>query len=208
MTIFDITIPIHAGLAGWPGDEPYRMERTAALAAGETVNLSALHLSAHTGTHFDAPYHFLEEGAPVDQIPLEVCIGTAVVVDVSGRAVIRREDIPETVLHGAPRLLLRTGGWTDHARFPVTIPVLAGDVPAWLAERGVVLLGVDVPSVDALDSSDLPLHHALAAHDIHILEAVDLSGVPPGRYELTALPLRLVGADGAPARAVLREISP
>ena len=110
------------------------------------------------------------------------------------------EDLRAVDLEGTPRLLLRTGGWEDHSRFPGSIPVLGEGVAGFLAGRGVVLLGVDVPSVDPLDSKDLANHHALAAAGIAILEGLDLAAVPPGVYELIALPLRLVGADGAPAR--------
>jgi arylformamidase len=104
---------------------------------------------------------------------------------------------------GVPRLLLRTGAWADHSRFPERVPTIACDVPAFLRSRGIKLLGIDVPSVDTIESKDLPNHHALARCGIHILESLDLSGVEPGLYQLSALPLRLVGADAAPVRAVL-----
>ena len=104
----------------------------------------------------------------------------------------------------AQRVLLRTDAWTDITRFPEQIPVIAPDVPAYLQARGVVLLGVDVPSVDPIDSKDLANHYALAACGIRILESLRLVDVPAGDYELTALPLKLVGADGASVRAVLR----
>ena len=102
------------------------------------------------------------------------------------------------------RLLLKTGAWPDGAPFPERIPLLSPDVPAWLDAHGIRLLGLDVPSVDAIDSHDLPIHHALAAAGVHILESLDLSAVPAGVYELIALPLRIAGGDAAPVRAVLR----
>lgn len=203
MKLYDITLSVDETLAGWPGDAPYRLEWTCTKAGGAAVNLGQVSLSLHTGTHADAPYHFDDTGTRIDAVPLSAYLGPARVVDVSGRPLIGRSDL-EGPDFAAPRLLLRTGAWADHRRFPESIPTLAPDVPAWLHERGVVLLGVDVPSVDALDSKELPVHHALGRHGIAILESLDLSGVPEGAYELIALPLRLAGADGSPVRAVLR----
>jgi arylformamidase len=206
MKLYDITLSVDDRLSGWPGDAPYRLEWTCTKAAGAAVNLGQVSLSLHTGTHTDAPYHFDDSGPRVDAVPLSAYLGPARVVDVSGRPLIRRDDLEQIDLAGTPRLLLRTGAWADHSRFPDSIPTLAPDVPEWLREQGVVLVGVDVPSVDALDSKELPVHHALGRHGIAILESLDLAGVPEGVYELIALPLRLAGADGSPVRAVLRSI--
>jgi arylformamidase len=204
VTLYDITIPVREGLAVWPGDTPYRFDLGWKMSEGQSVNVGAVTMSCHTGTHADAPFHFLPDGDGIGELDLAPYLGPARVADVSGRAVITPDDFAGLNLADAPRLLLRTGGWTDHTRFPETVPVIAADVPEFLAEWGVILLGVDVPSVDVIESKDLPNHHALAAHGIHILESLDLRGVPPGLYELTALPLRLMGADGSPIRAVLR----
>ncbi len=201
--LYDITRPVSSALAGWPGDTPYAYEMLCRLEQGDSVNLGSLRLSPHTGTHLDAPFHYRDDGSTVGELDLHLYLGRAAVVGVEGRATIRREDIPAAFLP-VPRLLLRTGGWPNSAVFPQTIPVLAPDVPEWLREQGVTLLGLDVPSVDALDSKDLPIHHALGANGIAILEGLDLRGVPEGFYELIALPLRLEGADGSPVRAILR----
>ncbi len=206
MKFYDVTLSVDERLAGWPGDAPYRLEWTCTRAGGAAVNLGQVSLSLHTGTHTDAPYHFDDAGARLDAVPLSAYLGPARVVDVSGRPLIRRTDLEQLDFTSAPRLLLRTGAWADHRRFPEAIPTLTPDVPAWLHECGVVLVGVDVPSVDALDSKDLPVHHALGRHGVAILESLDLSGVPEGVYELLALPLRLAGADGSPVRAVLRAL--
>jgi arylformamidase len=170
------------------------------------VNLGQIALSIHSGTHVDAPFHFDDAGARVDGLSLDPFIGPARVVEVHNRPVIRREDLAGVDLDGVGRLLLRTGAWTDRTHFPEAIPVLAEDVPKWLRQRGIVLLGLDVPSVDVLDSKTLPIHHALGGCGIAILESLDLAGVPEGVYELIALPLRLVGADGSPVRAILRSL--
>jgi len=206
--IYDVTVPVREGLAGWPGDTPFEFALAWSRAAGATVNVGRISASIHTGTHVDAPFHFDDAGATVDALALDPFLGPARVVDVRGLAVIGVEDLRPIDLDGAPRLLLRTGGWEDHSRFPASIPVVGEGVADLLRERGVVLLGVDVPSVDPLDSKGLPNHRALAAAGVAILEGLDLAAVPPGVYELIALPLRLAGADGAPVRAVLRSGGP
>jgi arylformamidase len=135
-------------------------------------------------------------------MPLDPYLGTARVVDVEGKSVVRIADLEPYDL--PPRLLLKTNAWRDYTQFPEQIPVVEENVPGYLRERGIVLLGVDVPSVDALDSKDLPVHHQLVRHGIVILESLYLREVPAGVYELIALPLKLAGADGAPVRAILR----
>jgi arylformamidase len=204
MRIYDISLALHTRLACWPGDAPYEFRWTCKKSAGATVNVGQVSLSVHAGTHTDAGFHFSDSGPTVEALELGTYLGPACVLDVSGREVIRTADLQTIDVARTPRVLLRTGAWTDHSRFPERIPVLDTDVPDWLAERGAVLVGLDVPSVDAIDSKDLPNHHALGSHGIAILESLDLAGVPEGVYELIALPLKLVGADGSPIRAVLR----
>jgi arylformamidase len=205
MRLYDISLPLRPGLACWPGDAPYQWRWSMRRKDGVSVNVGCVSLSVHTGTHTDAPFHFNDNGKTVEALDLAPYVGPARVVDVRNRPRIRVEDLAWADFAHRPRLLLRTDSWTTYDRFPEQIPVLEADVPAWLAARGVVLVGVDVPSVDALDSKDLPIHHALGAHGIAILENLRLVEVPPGVYELIALPLKLDGADGAPVRAVLRQ---
>jgi arylformamidase len=205
MTIRDITIPMHDSLVCWPGDTPFRFTWTWRKGDGATVNVGQLQLSVHTGTHTDAPFHFNDAGATADALDLHALVGPARVISLTDRVRIRREDLEPFDLSDTPRVLLRTDGWTDHTRFPTSIPVMDQAVPAWLHQKGVILVGIDVPSVDHLDSKDLPNHHAMGAYGITILEGLDLADVPAGRYELVALPMRIVGADGAPVRAILRD---
>ncbi|MBC8138152.1 MAG: cyclase family protein [Fibrella sp.] len=200
---YDITIPVQNGLAVWPGDTPYRFALGWDMSTGASVNVGAVTMSAHTGTHVDAPFHFDPTGAGVDTLDPSVFVGPVAVVDAMGRTEIGRDVFAGVDFARTPRVLVRTGVWTDHTRFPDAVPILADDVPAFLGANGVRLFGVDVPSVDAIDSKTLPIHHALAARGITILESADLRDVPPGVYTLIALPLRLVGADASPARAVL-----
>lgn len=202
MTLFDITLPLHSSLAVWPGDTAYAYSLNWRRSEGDTVNVGAITMSVHAGTHTDSPFHISDEGAAIAEMPLDPYLGTARVVDVEGKSVVRIADLEPYDL--PPRLLLKTNAWRDYTQFPEQIPVVEENVPGYLRERGVVLLGVDVPSVDALDSKDLPVHHQLVRHGIVILESLYLREVPAGVYELIALPLKLAGADGAPVRAILR----
>lgn len=202
--IIDITSPLDETLAGWPGDTPYRFNLAWSRASGASVNVGRVEISIHTGTHVDAPFHFDDSGATVDQLDLFPFLGPAQVVDVRGVALIQVDNLAGLDISGTPRILFRTDAWSNRTRFPESIPVLDLEVPAYLKQYGVVLAGFDLPSVDAIDSRTLPIHHALASSGISILEGLDLTGVEAGEYELIALPIKLTGGDGAPVRAILR----
>jgi arylformamidase len=208
MKIFDISRPLFNGLAPWPGDTAFRFDLKWKMAEGATVNVGAVTMGVHNGSHADAPFHFEEGAATIDRIPLETFLGEAVVVDLTNRFAngetreITIADIGAAA-DSAPRLLLKTGVWTDPKIFPETIPVIARAVPKWLQERKVKLLGLDVPSVDPIDAKVLVNHHALAAANIVIVESLDLSAVEAGVYHFSALPLRIDGGDAAPVRAIL-----
>ncbi len=197
--ILDITHPLSPAIAEWPGDAPFTRTINARLAKGASVNLSSISLSVHNGTHADAPYHYDNDGLTMEQVPLDRFIGPALVIDVTGY-----DPIPIEALQPAERILLRTGGHPDITRFPDDFPVLAEDATDWLGQNGVKLIGVDVPSVDKPSSKHLPIHHGLRRNGVLILENLNLAGVDPGPAELIALPLKIVGADGSPVRAVLR----
>jgi arylformamidase len=209
--LIDVSRPLHNGLAVWPGDTAFDFRLTSQISDGAAANVGAITMGAHNGAHADAPCHFQSGAAGIDALELGVFMGPATLADVSMRpggpfAPILPEYLSDAgaALTRTRRLLLKTGGWPDPSQFPERIPTLSPDAINWLAERGVILLGLDVPSVDAIDSKTLPNHHALYAAGIHILESLDLSAAPPGDCELIALPLRIVGGDAAPVRAVLR----
>lgn len=211
MTIFDISRPLFNGLAPWPGDTAFNYELKWKMAEGATVNVGAVEMGVHNGTHADAPFHFQTDGNTIDRVPLDTYMGDAVVLDLTERfqdgrdEEIKIADIASSAdaLNAAPRLLLKTGVWRDPRKFPETIPVIAADVPQWLQSRKVKLLGLDLPSVDPIDAKVLVNHHALAATGIAIVESLDLSKVNAGVYHFSALPLRISGADAAPVRAIL-----
>lgn len=199
--IIDVSRPLANGIAPWPGDTPYSFRLSATIAGGYSVNVGAINTGVHAATHCDAPFHYRDGTATIERLPLDTFIGECLVVDVRGESSWKSK-LPDVV---PPRVLFRTGGWPDTTRFPDAIPVMEADLPDWLADRGVRLIGVDVPSVDAIDSKTLDRHHALGRRDIIIVEGLWLEEVPTGRYELIAFPLRIVGGDGSPVRAVLKK---
>jgi arylformamidase len=212
MKIWDISRTLSNNLAEWPGDEPCRFRLTREKAKGASVNLGAISMSVHNGTHADAQFHFDTNGEPIDKAPLELYLGRATVIDLSQgfsrsneKHLITIEDLRPHAeeIAASSRLLVNTGRWNNSTVFPNRIPVIAADVPAWLQKNGVKLLGIDLPSMDELDSKSLQNHHALARAGVAIIESLDLSDVPPGIYNFAALPLKIAGGDGAPVRAVL-----
>ncbi|MFD2371131.1 arylformamidase [Brevibacillus sp. GCM10020057] len=206
MKLYDISRPLAADTPTWPGDTPFSYVVNWPKSESGSVNVGKLTMSIHTGTHVDAPFHFDDEGRKMLELDLELYVGPARLIDVTGKPSIGADDLREYDLRGVTRLLLRTGSWDDPSRFPGEICYLRADLAPYLAELGVRLIGVDVPSVDPLASKELPAHHGLHRHDIHILEGLLLDHVEPGDYELIALPLPLAEADGSPVRAVLRTL--
>jgi len=212
MKIWDISRTLSNNFAEWPGDEPFRYRVTNEIAKGASVNLGAITMSVHNGTHADAQFHFDTNGESIERAPLEVYLGRATVVDLSetfsrlkDKHLITIEDLRPHAesIAATSRLVVKTGRWNDSRVFPDRIPVVAADVPTWLQKNGVKLLGVDLPSMDEIDSKSLQNHHALARAGIAIVESLNLSDVAPGIYNFAALPLKIAGADAAPIRAVL-----
>jgi arylformamidase len=215
MEIFDISRALSSGLAPWPGDTPFHFELKWKMAEGATVNVGAINMSVHNGTHADATFHFDVSGDTIENMPLDAYIGDAVVVELTelfretARGGTAREinvtdlGASSALVEQAPRLLLKTGVWQDSRVFPDWIPVIAPDVPKWLRERKVKLLGLDLPSVDSIDAKKLTNHHALAAARVAIVESLDLSEIKAGIYHLSALPLKIAGGDAGPVRAIL-----
>ncbi|WP_027481981.1 cyclase family protein [Deinococcus pimensis] len=201
----DISRSLTPGHPNWPGDDPFVVEPRLRIERGDTVNTGLLSTSTHTGTHVDAPWHYDDEGARLHDVPLEVYVGRCLVVDATGYS-----PVPESVLDGIhdlpERVLLHTGQPAAWVTFPEDFAALSPDLVRALAARGVKLVGTDAPSVDPLTSKTLDAHRACRDTGLLILEGLNLDGVPPGEYELTCLPLPLHGVDGAPARAILRDL--
>ncbi len=203
----DISIPLSPSMLVWPGDEPVAISYSAHLERGDAATVSRLSLSAHAGTHIDAPAHFVRDGATVDQIALDVLIGPALVVAATGVPTLSAAALEGLAIPpGVERLLFRTdnGRLWERSGFAEDFVGLSEDGARWLVSRGVRLVGVDYLSAAALEGIDRT-HRILLEAGVVLLESIDLRGVAPGWYRLLCLPLRVVGAEGAPARAVLIE---
>ncbi len=204
---YDITVPLENGMPVWPGDPPFRLERVKSIDQGANANASNLSCGAHVGTHVDAPVHFLDGESGVEAMPLEALIGRAFVADLRRATVIDAEALAKARIPArARRILLRTRNSDIWKRGEKTFQTDFVGVDAsgaeWLVRQKVQLVGVDYLSVAPYKNSR-PTHEILLRAGVVILEGVDLSRVPPGPYHLTCLPMKLVGSDGAPARAVL-----
>jgi arylformamidase len=204
--IYDITPPVSECLAVWPGDTPPSREVLCDLRRGDNITLSTLHATVHLGAHADAPSHYGANAPAIQERSLEYYLGPCQVVRVAvARGACVTPDLLEAPIR-AERLLLATDTYPDPEHFNEDFAALSPELVEVLHGRGVKLVGIDTPSVDRFSSKDLPGHKMFLKHDMAILEGLALKGVPPGVYELIALPLRLVGFDASPVRAVLRTL--
>jgi arylformamidase len=208
LKIFDISLTISADLPVWPGDPAVELNQIASINEGAQANVSHLQMSVHSGTHIDAPHHFLNDGRTVEKISLDVLIGPCCVVQLPDEVKKVNAEVLQglTLPKGTTRLLLRTSNsnqWKNHeGSFTEDFVAISSDGAQWLAEQGAQLVGVDYLSVAPFGES-LLTHTILLEAGVVLLEGLDLSAVPPGSYDLYCLPLKLLGADGAPARAIL-----
>ena len=206
--MYDISRILSPNIATWPGDVPFSLQGTFSQRKGDSVNVGRFQTSIHTGTHIDAPFHFDSEGETAEQLDLSAFWGPAQVVTVEKeQGPLEVEDLDGVDLEKAPRLLLHTtASEISQDIFPGKIVYPSVSLVNALSAAGIVLLGTDAPSMDALDDQRLPGHAALYRNGISILEGLNLTGVPDGVYELSALPLNIKGGDGSPVRAVLRQM--
>jgi arylformamidase len=209
MKTFDISLTISPHLPTWPGDPPIVLKRVQKIEEGADANITQIQMSVHVGTHVDAPYHFLGgDSTTVDQIPLDILHGRAYVlsldneIDLVTASVLEKSDIPTRV----KRLLIKTknsNSWVyDEKMFNENFVAVSEDGAQFLVERGIKLVGVDYLSV-APYMDTTPTHSTLLSAGVVIVEGLNLSNVPQGRYTLFCLPLKIKGSDGAPARAIL-----
>ncbi len=210
MKMYDVSLILSEALSVWPGDPTIHMPLVFSLEKGDEVNVTDLRLGTHSGTHVDAPFHFFAEGAGVDELPLDVLIGPCRVVELLSLSTsIALADLEKLNLEGVRRILFKTKNserWEkeDQAFNPEYV-YLTTEGAVYLKDLGVQLIGIDGLSIEKLNHPGHPTHHILLQNHVIILEGLNLSQVPAGDYELIALPLKLKGADGAPARVILRE---
>lgn len=203
MRIHDISQPVGPRTAVWPGDVPVSVAWTMRQERGDAVNVAALTLSVHAGTHADGPLHVMDDGASAGSLALEPFLGPAVLVDAVGASVLDEEALAGVDLSEVERVLFRTRDQVDPRVFPQRFAAITPGLARRLVASGVRLVGTDAPSVDPPDSKELETHRVLADAGVVHLENLVLSGLAPGRYTLVALPLRVEEADSAPVRAVL-----
>lgn len=210
MKIHDITVALAADLPVYPGDPGIEIRPVMSLAAGDVCGVSQLSFGTHTGTHVDPPAHFVAGGATLDELPLEVLIGRARVVDVGEVPVIDAATIDKLDLDGITRVLFRTRNsrrWPASGAFHEDFVYIEPEAARRLVARGVRLVGIDYLSVEKFNFTSPDTHYALLRHNVIIIEGLNLSVITPGDYELICLPLKLKDGDGGPARVVLRELS-
>jgi len=204
----DISVPVRNGMVHWPGDPAFHIERALDQDKGDVATVSKITLGVHTGTHMDAPVHFIRNGRTIDQIPLDATVGRARVILIRDEKSIKREELLEHGISAGERILFKTansGHAWDSDQFDEDFIFIAQDAARHLAERGVRSVGVDYLSVGGFHEDGPETHQALLAAGIWIIEGLNLKHVEPGEYELVCLPLKLVGSDGSPARAMLRQ---
>jgi arylformamidase len=206
MKLLDVSVPLDAALASYPGNTPYSLEPIKRIAHGDSSNVSTLHMSAHSGTHVDAPRHFFDAAPGVEGLPLEMLCGRARVIELTTRKAITAEDLAPHDLSEDVRVLIKTHNsrlWGS-PEFQRDFIGVAESGAKYLVEHGIKVVGVDYVSVEAFKAPGAPAHHVLLGGGTIVIEGLNLRDIEPGVYELLCLPLLAVGSDGGPARVVLR----
>ena len=210
MQLYDVSLPISEDLPVWPGDPAVSLVMTSSILNGDKCNITQLQMGTHVGTHIDAPYHFLKDGATVDAIPIETFIGPCLVVELDSDTLIEKKDFLKCNLNGHSRILFKTKNSEQWAKnitsFNTDYVALGIEAAQYLVEINTLLIGIDYLSIESFHSDDNPVHKLLLKNNITILEGLNLSKVEAGVYELICMPLKLQGSEGAPARVLLREV--
>jgi arylformamidase len=205
----DITVPVREGMHHWPGDRIYKREVKLNMEKGDRCNLSFLSMGAHTGTHMDAPLHFVNRGKPMEKMPIDAVVGPARVIAIKDRESIKADELRGHRIRKGQRILFKTinssSAWKKKKFFGDFVHIRC-DAAEYLAERGVQTVGVDYLSVGGYERDGEETHQALLGAGMWLIEGLDLSKVKPGRVQLICLPLKLMGSEGAPARAIVRQL--
>jgi arylformamidase len=207
----DISMPLRNGVVGWPGDVPVELARRATIGQGSDYNISMITLSTHAGTHMDAPLHFIRGGMSIDMLPFDATVGPARVVEIEDTESIKPAELERLAIVEGERILFKTSNsnspWPD-LDFQDGYVHISPEGAEFLVEKKVRCVAIDYLSVGSLDMAcSVPTHTTLLAGGVWIIECVYLGGVQPGHYELICLPLRVEGAEGAPARAIIRPLT-
>lgn len=207
MKYYDISLNLSPETVRWVTSPPFELIGRRRMSRGDQNNSSAVSMSVHSGTHVDAPFHFVPGGAAIDDLPLELFIGPALVCAIDGGKTITAEHVAQLPLEGESRVLFKTRNsrLLHQPNYDPDFMAFSVEAARALVDRGVKLVGLDYLSVAPADEQ-VPVHRAFLDHGLALLEGVDLSQINPGRYELICFPIRLRGSDGAPCRAVLRDL--
>ncbi len=206
MKLIDVTVPLDANLPTYPGNTPFTLEAINQIARGDSSNVSTLHMSSHAGTHVDAPRHFFDDAPGADALCLETMMGPARVVEITSRAGIGADELCDVDLSNDVRVLFKTvnSGLWGSSEFRRDFVGVTASGAERLVASGIKLVGVDYLSVEQFKTPGAPAHHVLLGAGAIVVEGLNLREVEPGLYDMLCLPLRVVGADGAPARVLLR----
>jgi arylformamidase len=205
--IHDVSVPIANGMPVWPSDPPLKLTSQGHPSRDKThtVQVTRIEMGSHTGTHIDAPFHFVEGGRRLEEIPIEELVGPATVIQIAGVPAIMRKHLESLVWTDVQRVLFKTdnsGHWNDGSFYEKFV-YLEPDAAEFLVQQGVRLVGIDYLSIDPYKSEKHPTHFVLLPRNVIIIEGLNLSQIAPGRYQMVALPLNLQSGDGAPARVIL-----
>jgi len=206
MKLIDVTVPLDSNLPMYPGNTPFTLEAIKRIGRGDSSNVSTLHMSAHAGTHVDAPRHFFDDGPGTEALPLEMLVGRTRVIEMTSRKSITAEDLARLDLSEDVRVLIKTPNsrlWGS-PEFHADYVGVTESGARHLVDHGIKVVGVDYLSVEEFKRPGAPAHHILLGGGTIVIEGLNLRDVEPGTYEMFCLPLRVIGSDGAPARVVLR----
>ncbi len=205
----DVTVPLRHAMVHWPDNPPVDIKRVLDIDRGDSHTISQLSLGSHTGTHMDAPAHFIRKGIGIDKMPLDATIGRARVIEIKDTEAIKPEELTGHRIRRGERILFKTRNssrvWQTDA-FIEDFVFISGEAADFLVKRGVKAVGIDYLSVGGYQRNAGDVHRILLGGGVWIIEGLDLSRVKPGRYDLICLPLKLDRGDGAPARAILRPV--
>jgi arylformamidase len=209
MKYYDISLNLSADTLRWITSIPFELHERRRVSRGDTSNSSAVTMSLHSGTHLDAPFHFVPDGITIDKLPLDFFIGPALVHAVETERYIKAEHVAAIQLDGITRVLFKTRNseLLKRSNYEPDFVAFSVEAAEALVARGVNLVGLDYLSVAHAGEEQVPVHRAFLDRGVALLEGIDLSAINPGRYELICFPLRIRGVDGAPCRAVLRDLT-
>jgi len=205
----DISVPLYTGMVHWPTDPEFESGLAKSMAEGAKCNLTRFSTSAHIGTHMDAPRHFIRDGITMEKMPLDAVIGPCRVVEIKHKVAITPEELQPLKLKAGERLLFKTRNsrrsWKT-AEFDDNFIYISKEAAQYIVDSSVMTVGVDYLSVGGFYKDGVETHNVLLGAEVWIIEGINLTKIQPGKYDLVCLPIKILGADGAPARAVLRKL--